>query len=89
MNDEERTLLLSLLEYLVDFLNGTLSDWGTEYVKLELNPDSKPFNSRYYPLPRINKETFLKELKSLIERGMVAPVQKSQYITLVFIIPNK
>ena len=63
LNAEERTLLLSLLEDFEDLFNGTLGDWATEPVDLELKPGSKPFNSRYYPVPRIDKETFRKDLK--------------------------
>ena len=49
--------------------DGTLGDWATEPVKLELNPDSKPFNSRCYLVPIINKAFFRKELKSLVKNG--------------------
>ena len=55
MNDEEITLLLSLLEEFQDLFDGTLGDWATEPVKLQLKPYSKPFNSRYYLVPRIIK----------------------------------
>ena len=58
LNAEERILLLSLLKDFKDLFYGTLGNWATEPVDLELNPDSKPFNSRYYPVPRINKKTF-------------------------------
>ena len=66
LNAEERTLLLSLLKYFKDLFDGNLGNWATEPVDLELNPYSKPFNSRYYSVPRINKETFRKELKRLL-----------------------
>ena len=69
--------------------DGTLGYWATEPVNLELKPDSKPFNSRYYLVPRINKETFRKELKRLVEIGVLTPVQQSQYSTPIFIIPKK
>ena len=58
LNDKERTLLLSLIEDFEDLFDGTLGKWSTDPVDLELKPYSKPFNSRYYPVPRINKETF-------------------------------
>ena len=63
LNDEERTQLLSLHE---DLFCGILGDWATEHVDLEIKPGSKPFNSRYYPVPRINKDKCCKELKSLV-----------------------
>ena len=69
--------------------DGTLCDWTTDPIDLELNPDSKPFNSIYYLVPIINKETFLNELKRLVEIGVLTPLQQSQYGTPVFIIPNK
>ena len=55
MTAEEKTLLISLLEDSEDLFDGTLGYWDTEYVNLELNPDYKPFHSKYYPVPRINK----------------------------------
>ena len=58
LNAEERTLLLILLENFEDLFDGTLGNWATEPVELELKPCSKPFNSIYYPVTRINKETF-------------------------------
>ena len=89
LNAEEITLLLSLLEYFEALFDGTLGNWATDPVDLELNPDYKQFNSKYYPFPRINKETFRKELKRLVEIGVLTPVQKSKYGTPVFIIPKK
>ena len=89
LNAEERTQLLSLIEDSEDLFDGTLGDWSTGLVDLDLKPGSKPFNSRYYPVPRINKETFSKELKHLVEIGVLTPVQQSQYGTPVFIIPKK
>ena len=75
LNYEERTLLRSLLEDFRDLIDVTLGDWATDTVNLELNIYYIPFNSRYYPVPRINKETFRKELKSLVEIGVPTPVQ--------------
>ena len=66
LNSEERTMLLSLLEDFQDLFDGTLGNWATGPVDLELKPYSKLFNSRYYPVPRTNKETFQKELKVLL-----------------------
>ena len=89
LNVEERTLLLSLLEDFEDLLDGTLGDWATEPVYLELNPYPKPFNNIYYLVLRINKENFQKYLKHLVEIEVLKPVHQSQYSTPVFIIPKK
>ena len=78
-----------ILEYFEDLFDGTLVDWDTDPVELELKKGSKPFNSKYYPVPRINKETFPKELKCLVKIRVLYLVQHSQYGTPVFITPKK
>ena len=64
---------------------GTLVNWETEPVDLELNPNSKPFGSKYYLVPRIDKETFRKDIKCLVKIGVLTPVQQIQYSTPVFV----
>ena len=56
LNAEGINMLLSLLEDFGDLFDGTLGYWDNDPVDLEINPDSKPMNSKYYPVPRINKE---------------------------------
>ena len=65
LNAEKITQLLRLLQDFEDLFDGTLGDWATEPVNLYIKPVSKPFNSRYYLVPIINKKTFCKELKCL------------------------
>ena len=78
MNDEERTQLIRILEDLEKYFDGNLGDWDTDLVDLELNPYSKPFNCKYYIVPRISKDTFCKELKRLVKIRVLNPVQPSQ-----------
>ena len=68
---------------------GNLGDWDTDPIDQEINPDYKPFNSKYYPVHINTKDTFCKELKLLVEIGVLTLVQQSQCGTPVFIIPNK
>ena len=86
MNAEERTQILIIRQYFEDLFDGTLGDWDTDYVNLELNPNSEPFNFKHDPLPRIKKETFCKYLQCLVKIIVLTPVQWSQYGTTVFII---
>ena len=76
-NNEERTQLLRLLKYFKDLFDGTLGDWDTYPVNLDLKTGSRPFNSKYYSVPIINKEKFCKEIKCLVEIGLLNPVQHS------------
>ena len=55
LNAEQITLLLSLLKYFEDLSGGILGNWATDPVDLELKPYYRPFNSRYYLVPIINK----------------------------------
>ena len=89
MNAEERTQLLRLLKYFGGFFYGALGYWDIDPVNLDLNPGSKPFNSKYYPVPIINRVNFRKELECLLKIGLLTPLQQSQYGTPVFIIPKK
>ena len=43
----------------------------------------------YSPVPRIKKGIPRKEIKGLVETGVLTPVQHSQCGSLVFIIPKK
>ena len=81
MNAKERNQLLRLLEDFGDLFYGTLGNWDAEPVDLELNPSYKRFNSKYYPVPIIKRETFFKKLKRLVETGVLYLAQKSQYGT--------
>ena len=75
---EERNQLIRLFEEFEDLFDGTLGDWDIEPVNLEINPGSKPFNSKYYPWIKINKEIFCKELIFLVETGVLTMVQQIQ-----------
>jgi hypothetical protein len=73
--------ILSTLQY--------TGKWNTDPVNIELGEDAKPVSSRYYPVPKINKETFRKELLCLVDIGVLTPVQDSEWGMPVFIIPKK
>ena len=63
--------------------------WDNEPVHLENNLGEKPVRYRYYLVPQINKETFQKNVWSLLEIGVHIPVHMSEYGTPLLIIPEK
>ena len=77
LDKEEKELLLTFLKDFEELFDGTLGHWDTEPVNIELKADAKPVNSRYYPVQKINKETFKKELLCLVDIGVLTPVQSS------------
>ena len=81
--------LFKLLSEFEELFDGTLGDWKTEPVELELREGEKPHSSRYYPMPRVHKQTFKKELLRLVEIGVLEEVRQSKWGSPTFIIPKK
>ena len=81
--------ILSLLKEFEDLFGVSLGKRDTAPVKLKLNPGSKSFNARHYPVPQINKETFCKDIQNLVEIGVLTSIHKLQYGMPIFIISNK
>ena len=48
-------MLLHIINDFEYLFNVTLGKFNIDPVEIELNPDSKPLSSRYYPDPDINK----------------------------------
>ena len=60
LNGSQKASILKLLHKYETIFDGTLGDWKTDPVKLELKPDAKPVHSRAFPVPHVRKETFRK-----------------------------
>lgn len=58
-----------------------------DFLALDILDDCSRSQSRYYPLPRINKETIKKELMRLVDIEVLTQVQQSERGTPVFIKP--
>ena len=82
-------MLLEVLEEFEDLFDGTLGDWKTEPVSFELKRDAKPYHSRAFPIPRVHKETILKEIKRLVELGVIEWQPTSEWAAPSFIQPKK
>jgi hypothetical protein len=54
-----------LLELLIEFeelFDGTLGDWNTKPVSFDSKKGTKPYHSRPFQVPRVHKDTIVKEL---------------------------
>ena len=47
MNDEEKNQLLGIIQVFEKCFDGTLGDWYSDPVNIELKPDYKMFNCKY------------------------------------------
>ena len=70
----------SLLKHkkIEDFFNGTLGTWNTYLVDLELKDDTKPVCSQPYPVPRVHEAVFRKEVKRLVNLGVLREANDSE-----------
>ena len=85
---EQNELLEVLLEF-EDLFDGTLGDWKTKPVSFELKRDAKPYHSRAFPIPRKHRETIMKEVKRLVELGVLEWQPTSEWAAPSFIQPKK
>ena len=69
--------------------DGTLGDWDTEPIHLQLKPGATPFRGRPFPIPRIHLETLKKEVARLEEIGVLKRQPESEWASPTFIIPKK
>jgi hypothetical protein len=67
LNKRQQLSLLRLLQKYEALFDGMMGKWNTDPVNIELRKDAKPVSSRYYPVPKINKETFRKELLHVVD----------------------
>ena len=58
--------LLELLIEFEEFFDETPGDWSTEPVTFELMEGTKPYHDRPFPVPRVPKDTIVKELINFV-----------------------
>jgi hypothetical protein len=71
LSQHEQNELIEVLQEFEDLFDGTLGDWKTKPVHFELKSGATPYHSRTYPIPKVHKETILKEIKRLVELGVL------------------
>jgi hypothetical protein len=54
-----------------ELFDGTLGEWDTERVSLELKEGVKPYSCKSYPVPRLHKDTLKKEVRRLCDIGVL------------------
>ena len=67
LNNKEKDLLLKLLFEYETLFDGTLGNFKTSPVSLEVKPGEQPTHSKVFPIPKIHKETLKKEIQQLVD----------------------
>ena len=89
LTSADQMQLLQLLQKFEQLFDGTLGDWKTTPVKLELKEGIRPFHGRAYPVPFIHKHTLKKEVERLESIGVLKWEGASEWGSPTFIIPKK
>ena len=68
--------------------DGTLGTWNTTPVEPELKDNANPVCSRTYPVPRVHKSMFRKEVKKLVSLGVIEGTNYFEWVAPNFSQPK-
>jgi len=86
---QDQNKLLELFIEFEELFDGTLGHWNTELVSYEQKEGAKPYHDRPFPVPRVHKDTIVKELNRLCDMGVLEFQPASEWASPSFIIPKK
>ena len=74
----QRNSMLKLLTKYEELFDGTLGDFDTDPVSLELKKDASAYHGRPYPIPHSQLKVFKKEVERLCELGVLKRQPESE-----------
>ncbi len=86
--NQQKKLLQLLRKYELLF-DGTLGDWKTKPVSLQLKEGVSPYHGQAFPVQKIHKDTITKEVEKLCKWGVLERQPASEWALPSFIIPKK
>ncbi len=86
--DQQKKLLQLLKKYELLF-DGTLGDWKTKPVSFQLKEGASLYQGQAFPVPKIHKDTLIKEVERLVKLGVLERQPASERASPLFIIPKK
>jgi hypothetical protein len=89
LSTNQQNKLLQLLKKYELLFEGTLGDWKTKPVSFQLNEGLSPYHGQAFPVPKIYKETIVKEVERLCQLGVLERQPASEWASPSFIIPKK
>ncbi len=89
LSANQQKKLLQLLKKYELLFDGTLGDWKTKPVSFQLKEGVSPYHSQAFPVPKIHKDTLIKEVERLVKLGVSERQPASEWASPLFIIPKK
>jgi hypothetical protein len=89
LSADQQKRLLQLLKKYESLFDGTLGDWNTKLVSFQLKEGVSPYHGRAFPVPKVHKETIIKEVERLYELEVLERQPASEWALPSFIIPKK
>jgi hypothetical protein len=89
LSADQQKKLLQLLKIYESLFNGTLGDWKTKPVSFQLKEGSSLYHGQAFPLPKIHKDTLIKEVERLVKLGVLERQPALEWASFLFIIPKK
>jgi hypothetical protein len=89
LSANQQKKLLQLLKKYETLFDGTLGDWKTKPVSFQLKEGALPYHGRAFPVPKIHKDTIIKEVEQLCKLGVLARQPASEWALPSFIIQKK
>ena len=63
LSTNQQKMLLQILRKYELLFDGTLGDWKTKPVPFQLKEGASSYHDRAFPVPKIHKDTFIKEVE--------------------------
>ncbi len=88
LSANQQKKLLQLLKKFELLFDGTLGDWKTKPVSFQLKEGVSPYHGQAFPVPKIHKDTIMKEVERLCKLGVLERQPASEWALPSFIIPK-
>ena len=89
LSADQQKKLLQLLKKHESLFDSTLGDWRTKPVSFQLREGISPHHGQAFPVPKIHKDTSIKEVERLCRLGVLEQQPASEWALPSFIIPKK
>jgi hypothetical protein len=89
LSTDQQKKLLQLLKKYESLFDSTLGDWKTKLVSFQVREGVSPHPGQASPVPKIHKDTIIKEVERLCELGVLERQPASEWALPSFIIPKK